>query len=228
MTGRRDEFVVDTAWLQEHLDAPGLRVVDCDTRDAYRRLHIPGAVFAEDAPYKDPDDRRFVMKPGQFAEAMSKLGIGEETEVVAYDTNGVSASRLWWCLRYFGHARVRVLDGGWQAWLAEGRPVSAREHRAAPARFTPRVDESVFASGDYLLAGLARPDVVVLDVRSDAEWTGERAPGGQRPGHIPGSVHLEWLESLTQGDVRRLKAERDLREMLESCGVTPDKEVVTI
>ncbi len=115
------EMLVDGDWLQARLGQPDLRVVDCDGAGAYRRAHIDGAVFSDKHPYKGADDHRLVMGPEEFAATMSALGIGDDTQVVAYDTNGaVSSGRLWWCLNYYGHTNVRVLDGGWSRWLAPG------------------------------------------------------------------------------------------------------------
>jgi len=229
MTGySRPELLVEGAWLQAHLEDANLRVVDCDVRDAYRRAHIHGAVGVQDNYLKNPDDRRFVMTAAQFAATMSAMGIGDDTDVVAYDAGSVTAGRLWWCLNYYGHTRVRVLDGGWNLWLKEGRPITMAEPKVRPATFTPRVDDSLLAAGDYVLAALQRPDVVILDVRSDGEWDGTNTRGNQRAGHIPGAVHIEWVNNLTPDDARCFKSADDLRAMFVAAGVTPDKEVITV
>jgi thiosulfate/3-mercaptopyruvate sulfurtransferase len=223
------EWLVEPDWLEAHLHDPDLRIVDCDLVDAYRRAHIPNAVVYSDRLYKDPDDHRYIMGPEQFAAAMSSLGIGDDTQVVGYDTTGtLHAGRLWWCLSYYGHRNVRVLDGGWQRWLQDRRPITMAVPEVAPATFTPRPDESLRATADYVLEALGRPDAVILDVRSDAEWTGANDRGNKRAGHIPGAVHIEWLNNVTAGDVRRLKPPDELRAMFEAAGVTPDKEVVTV
>ena len=226
----RDEMLVPGDWLQAHLGDTDLRIVDCDSRGAFGKAHLPGAVWSPRHPYKDPGRPLHVMEPAQFAAAMSDLGIGNDTLVVAYDdAASVSASRLWWCLRYFGHTNVKVLDGGFDRWLRDGRPVTMAETPVTPARFTPQVDESLLATADYVMAALANPDAVILDVRSDAEWDGSRKPGAnQRGGHIPGSVHMEYTQALTSGGPRRVKPEEELRELFAACGVTPDKEVITI
>lgn len=223
------EMLVDGEWLQARLGDPNVRIVDCDGAVAYRRAHIPGAAFSDKHPYKSSEDHRLVMGPEEFAAAMSELGIGGESEVVAYDSNAaVSAGRLWWCLSYYGHERVRVLDGGWPRWLAEGRPVTMAESKPAPASFTPRVDESLLATGDYVLAALSRPDAVILDVRGEGEWDGTDARGNPRPGHIPGSVHLPHRLAMLAEEPEAFKDAAELRQLFESCGVTPDKEIITL
>ena len=225
----RPELLVDGSWLQEHLDDPNLRIVDCDTRDAFRRAHIPSAVCPADNFFKDPNDRRFVMPPDLFAETMAGLGIGDDTDVVTYDAGGITAARLWWCLNYYGHTRVRVLNGGWNQWLADGRPMTMAETRPSASKpFTPRVNDSIRAGAEDILERLEKPEVVILDVRTDGEWDGSNTRGNKRQGHMPGAVHLEWTNNLTADDLRRFKSPDDLRAMYEAAGVTPDKEIVTV
>lgn len=225
----QSETLVDAAWLEARLGDPNLRIVDCDGAAAYRRAHIPGAVFSEAHPYKSAANHRLVMEPGEFAAAMSALGIGPQTTVVAYDANGaVSSGRLWWCLSYYGHKDVRVLDGGWPRWLAEGRPITMAESKPAPATFAPHADESQLATADYVRAAMSDPDVIILDVRGDGEWDGSESRGNPRAGHIPGAVHLENKLSMSADESEAFKDPEALRQLFESCGITPDKEVITL
>jgi thiosulfate/3-mercaptopyruvate sulfurtransferase len=226
----RSELLVDGGWLQEHLDDPNLRVVDCDVPDAYRRAHIPGAVNPKDNFFKDPNtNRRFIMTPEQFQAEMGRLAIDDETRVIAYDAGGTTAGRLWWCLNYYGHPNVKVLNGGWNHWLSEGRPMTMAEPTLTPSSpFTPRADPSLLASAEYILDVLEKPDVVVLDVRSDGEWNGSSTRGNKRQGHMPGAVHIEWMHNLTPDDLRRYKNADELKAMFEAAGVAPDKEVITV
>jgi thiosulfate/3-mercaptopyruvate sulfurtransferase len=225
----RADLLVDPDWLQAHLNDPNLRVVDCDPPDAYKRVHIPGAVNPKDNYHKNPDDRRFIMTPEQFAAEMQRLGIGDDTDVVAYDAGSTTAGRLWWCLNYYGHTRVRVLNGGWNLWLKQGRPVTmAVPEVQASAPFTPKAAASLYATAEQIMADLEKPDVVVLDVRTDGEWDGTNTRGNKRAGHIPGAVHLEWLNNLTADDEKRWKSADELREMYAACGITPEKQIVTV
>jgi thiosulfate/3-mercaptopyruvate sulfurtransferase len=226
----RPEMLVDPEWLQQRLDDPNIRIVDCDPPDQYRRAHIDGAVTHHgDNYFKNPDDPRFIMEPDQFASTMSQMGIGDGASVVTYDASGsINAARLWWCLTYYGHTDVRVLNGGWNRWLKEGRPITMAVPNVAPAQFTPRPDESVRASAEYIMGVLDNPDVVILDVRSDGEWDGTNNRGNKRGGHMPGAVHCEWLNNITNDEARFLKPPADLRAMFEGLGVTPDKEIVTV
>ena len=225
----RGDMLVEGAWLQAHLNDPNLRIVDCDTRDAYRRAHIPGAVFPSDTFLKNPEDRRFVMKPDQFAAEMKSLGIDDDTLVIAYDQASNTASRLWWALNYYGHTNVKVLNGSWLQWFAEGRPVSLKsESHTTDKPFTPRADESLYATAEYVMSKLDDPNVVIWDVRSDGEWDGTVTRGNKRQGHMPGAKHLEWTHNYEQDEIKRWKSADALLQQLEACGITPEKEVITV
>ncbi|MPZ49804.1 MAG: sulfurtransferase [Dehalococcoidia bacterium] len=224
----RDDILVDADWLESRLGEPNLRVVDCDLPDAFGRAHLPGAVNPKDHYYKDPSDSRFIAPPEQFAAMMETLGIGDETLVVGYDASGLRlAARLMWSLNYYGHANVRILDGGWNLWLKQGRPITMATVKPGAAKFTPKPADETFVGAEHVMAALQRPDAVVLDVRSDAEWQGKEARGNKRAGRMPGAVHHEWLKNLTAEDQHYLPA-AELRAAMESLGVTPDKEVITV
>lgn len=228
------ELLVESQWLAEHLEDPDVRIVDCDLIAAYRRAHIPGAVgivsamAAGDNYWKDPQDRVHVMPPELFAEEMAKMGIGDGTLVVAYDASrSLSAARFWWVLNLYGHDRVVVLDGGWHAWLAEGLSITTVEPRYPRATFTlkPR-NAGFYAGADDVLQAIGKPGAVILDVRSDGEYTGATPRPNTRGGHIPGAVHKEWLNAIDDDDLQKFKPAAELREMFEAQGVTPEKEVI--
>lgn len=226
------EMLIETEELAARLNDPKLRLIDNDVFPMYQRAHIPGAVGNRgDHYFKGDNDKRFIAPPEEFAAMMSALGIGDDTEVVGYDASGsLYATRLWWSLMYYGHPGARILNGGWNKWLAEGRPVTMEEPKIVPTTFTPReTNESIYASADYIKANLSRPDFLVLDVRSDGEWEGTTSRGNKRVGHIPGAVHLEWLNNV-QADLstRTQKSPDELLAMFEAIGVTPDKEIVTM
>ena len=222
------ELLAETDWLAEHLDDPNIRIVDCEPYDAYRRAHIQGAVGIQVHPYiKDPNNPR-VMDADDFAKIASELGIGDDSLVVTYDSGwGLSASRFWWVLNYYGHTNVKMLNGGWAKWFGEGRPITAALAQPEPATFTPQANPDVICTLDDGIADVGNSDVVFLDVRSDGEWDGSNDRGNSRRGHVPGAVHLEWLNFLSEGEYQTVKPASELRAMLESRGVTPDKRVVT-
>ena len=222
------EFLADTEWLAEHLDDGNIRIVDTDVDAAYHRGHIPGAVLVPDNYEKDPATNRVhIMPPEKFAEMMESLGVGNDTIVVAYDNSGsLYAGRLWWALRYYGHSNVKVLDGGWRKWVSEGRPISLDppETRAG-VRFTATPDASLIVTTEELKDVYNKPEVVVWDVRSRREYTGENPRHNQRPGHIPGATHLGWLEMIDE-KTHTFKPAEEMRRILSSKGIMPEKEVV--
>src|SRR5471032_1072745 len=135
MTYADPDALVSTEFLDKHLDSPELRIVDGSfkmpgvtptAREDYRKQHIPGAVFFDINAVADAGNPlpHMLPSPEVFAEAMSHLGIGDGHRVVVYDSAGLmSAARIWWMLRVFGHGKIAILDGGLPKWLAEGRPV---------------------------------------------------------------------------------------------------------
>ena len=194
--------VVSTEWLAQRLGHPGVRVVDCrwylrpfDQRngdDEYARAHIPGAVHVRwDTDIADPDrpDLWMLAGPERFAAAMSVRGIGDDDFVVAYDDQHVTvAARLWWALRVYGHTAAAVLDGGITKWATEGRPLDDRVPAPAPARFTPRRDDRLYAAKQDVLAALSGGVRLV-----DGRMAAARAEDG---GAIPGSVALPGIEMI--------------------------------
>jgi len=224
----RPEMLTTTEWLAAHLQDTNLRIVDCDSRDAYRRAHIPGAITFRGHHYlKEEEGALYIMGPQKFAETMGALGIGDDTLVIAYDGfSGLYATRFWWALHYYGHTQVKVLNGGWDKWLAEKRPMDNAEPRAAKATFAARAHEELIARWDYVQDSIGRTDRVLLDVRSDGEWTGANARGTKRGGRIPGAVHLEWL-NYVDSKTKEFKPAAELRAMFEQVGVKPASEVVT-
>jgi thiosulfate/3-mercaptopyruvate sulfurtransferase len=221
------EHLVTTDWLADHLDDPNVVVVDQDLPDNYARVHIPGAVVYQDNYYKELSGTPYIQDARTFAVTMESMGIGDDTTVVAYDSDANHvASRLFWALKFYGHDDVRILDGGFPKWLAEGKPLSRVTPAPRSASFTSKPKAEVFSDKDDVLACTTDPNAIMLDVRSDGERDGSNRRGTARGGRIGNSVHLEWKNFITDGDVPVMKDADELREMLEANGVTKDKKVV--
>jgi thiosulfate/3-mercaptopyruvate sulfurtransferase len=210
--------------------------VDCNQYEEYRRAHITNAVGIREHHYikqsgypSDPTGHPLVAPPEQVAQLMGSMGIGDDTTVIAYDGFGGShyAARFWWVLRYYGHTKVKVLNGGWNKWFDEGRPMTTDVPQPSQATFTPREQPDRVCLLDYGVSCVGQPDTIFLDVRTDGEWLGTSNRGNQRTGHIPGAVHLEWLNFVTSDKYQTIKPAHELRAMLEERGVTPDKQVIT-
>lgn len=230
---RRLDILVDTTWLADHLSDPGVRIVDLrwqprfvgergsvdDALESYLKGHIPGAAFVGSVTdLTDPSDPdvRLVAPPEQFAELARGLGIAPDTLVVAYDDFALpaAAARFWWTLRYYGHAHVRVLDGGFRKWCAERRPLSREVCFYPPATFTPRPHSSLRATKEEVQAALGDPGVVLIDCMSAEQYRGEAPrPWSVRRGHIPGAVNVPWLAT-GSGDLDAMSNEARLRAIL--------------
>jgi len=223
----RPELLAETEWLAQRLTDPQVRIVDLRAEDAYRRGHIPGAVHLSPHQLKDPDNEVYVIAPDRFARLMGDLGIGNDTTVVGYDDQGgLFAARLWWVLEYYGHAQAKVLNGGWNKWVQEKRPVTAAVPHPQPVAFAVKPDPTKLSLVDDLLTHLKRPDVVILDARSPGEYSGFDVRA-RRGGHIPGAVNLEWVRNLTTDAVKTFRPAAELRKMYEGAGITTDKEIIT-
>jgi thiosulfate/3-mercaptopyruvate sulfurtransferase len=158
---------------------------------------------------------------------MSRWGITPQTTVVWYgDRHSSYATRGLWTMSYYQHAApVYVLEGGRERWLAEGRQVTADVPALTATQYpTPSTHDDVDHAGwERVRDAIAAPDAVILDVRSDDEYTGKVARA-KRGGHIPGAVHVEWTDAAAGENV--LKSLDELRAMYEAAGVTPDKEII--
>jgi thiosulfate/3-mercaptopyruvate sulfurtransferase len=204
--------VVSTDWLAARLGQRDLQVVDgswylpTSGRNAAAEFaagHIPGAVFFDvDATSDQRSPLPHMLPPAEeFAARMSALGLNNDAMIVVYDGSGVnlSAPRVWWTFRVFGHARVAVLDGGSAKWRAEGRPVEGGVPQPAPGRFTARLDPSRVRNLASIRANLSLRQEQLVDVRPAERFEG-RAPEfrpGVRSGHIPGSRNLPYTELVT-------------------------------
>ncbi len=229
----RPELLADPDWLAGHRDTANLVVVDLDAEAGYRRGHIPGAAHLPDNYERNPATGWVnTLPPERFAAVCQQLGIGDATLVVAYDNNlSLYAARFWWVLNYYGHSRVKVLDGGWRRWVAEGHPIAFGP--AAPASadlaFTPRIDASRLAAFQDVQAGCsvggaAAGDTTLWDTRSGGEYSGAINRGNKRAGHVAGAVHLDWLD-LMDRETHRFKPAGEMRRLLNRRGITPDKAV---
>lgn len=220
----RHSLLVTTAWVRDHLDDPALRIVDTRKADGYAASHIPGALCLDASPFlRDNGD---VTGTQEFAQIMSRLGIDAGTSVVAYDDGkNLFAARLWWVLKYYGHADVRVLDGGWDRWAAENKPCDNHETVASPARFEPKISDRWKADSDTVEAAIASPERVILDVRSEDEWLRIEESGSTPPGHIPGALHLVWSEVINPDDMC-FKPTADLRVLFHDIGLRQEQEIL--
>src|SRR5919199_5865455 len=204
--GYAKPVLVTTDWVAEHLRDESVVIAEVDENpDLYDEGHIPGAVklhWREDL--QDPVERDLVDKAA-FEQLLGRLGIGNDTTIVLYgDKNNWFAAYAYWYLKIYGHEDVRIVDGGRQKWIDEGRQLTSEVPQRLEARYTARDrDESIRSYRDAVLQAFGAEQSVLVDVRSPQEFSGELiAPpgyeqeGAQRAGHIPTAQSIPWAQAV--------------------------------
>lgn len=239
-TVQREQVLVSTDWLSDHLSDPGIRVLDCryyfdrPGREEYERGHIPGAVYLNWAEeLSDPNSSvAFMMPPAeQVASVLGRLGVSDETQIVAYDDEGGHySSRVWLILaRYGKESMIRILEGGWTKWAAERRPVSTEIPEVTPASFTidPSAGHSeLIASLDEVRRASETGNADLLDVRRLTEFTGEGVRA-KRGGRIPGARHVFWHGNLNWDTDRSFVPTDQIRARHLDLGLDPNTPIIT-
>ena len=235
--------LLDTDWLQKHLDDPDLRILDCSVsmqvtdneyrfvsgRDEYDQGHIPGSVFVDvlnelcDQGHVLP----LMMPPlEQIAQVMAVRGVGEGTRVVLYDrSNHAWAARVWWLLRVCGFDDAAVLNGGWLKWRQEGRPVSTEPGSYPHGRFEPDYRPGLMADKEEVLRALDDEHVSLIHALSPEEFQGT-ASRSKRPGRIPGSDNVFCQDLIDPATHAYLPPER-LRQIFDATAAAGADKVIT-
>lgn len=232
--------LISTSDLARHLDATDWVIVDCrfslDDKERgvnhYRQAHIPGAVYTHldddlsATVVPDETGRHPLPSHEVMARRFGALGIGSGMQVVAYDdSGGAIAARLWWMLQYLGHDDAAVLDGGWNAWTAEGRPVSSGVEQMPARTFNARPRPHMVVEAEEVERIRRDPNWRLLDARDAARYRGEVEPIDPVAGHIPGAVSAPFKENL--GDDGRFRPQEELRERFgRIIGAVPADRVV--
>ncbi len=237
MTDRSTTFV-STDWLAAHLDDPAVAIIDgswylpTENRDAeaeYRKAHIPGAVFFNLDKVADTSSGlpHMLPAPEEFARSVGALGISDKQTIVVYDGAGLfSAPRVRWTFRTMGARDVRILEGGFPQWIADGRPVESGEPRPALKVFAAKLNAAAVRSIAEVRNIVATGSATVVDARSGERFRGE-APEprpGLRSGHMPGSRNLPSGALVADG---RLKGDAEIEAAFAAAGVDPNKPIVT-
>ena len=220
-------LVVTVDWLKANVKAANVRILDARPAADYDKGHIPGAVNLPVVDTFDPGkDRNYPDTKEKLEALFGSKGIGDGLRVITYDAgNGTdtTGSRLLWTLEYAGHSNVAWLDGGIKAWQAAAGELSTEAAAVPAAKFTSKIDPAKMPSKEQCETAIGDPTKVVLDARSPEEFRGDdvRAKFG---GHIPGAVNIDYRTNYTPAGT--LKAPLELRQLYESKGVTPNKEVI--
>ena len=230
----RSEHLATTDWLADAVDRAGTRIVDArwrpdgSGREIHAQGHIPGAVpidWRTDLIDPDAEDALLLAGPDRIAEVAARLGIGDGTDVVVYDdSQGLFASRVWWSLRTYGLQSVRVLDGGFPAWVEEGRSVSSGTSTTLHATLTLGDPGRYRLTTTDVRALLGSPSVTLLDARAPAEFLGFEG-NTKRLGHIPGALNVPVGATSLPGS-QRLRDAASLRDLLHSANVSRGRRMV--
>ena len=231
--GYAKPVLVTTEWLAEHLNDDSVVVAEVDENpDLYDEGHIAGAVklhWRDDL--QDPVERDLVDKPS-FERLMSERGISNDSTLVLYgDKNNWFAAYAYWYLKIYGHEDVRILDGGRQKWTDQGREFTTETPQRQQSEYAASErDESIRTYRDTVKEGIGEQSKALVDVRSPQEYSGDlisppgyEQEGAQRAGHIPTAASIPWATAVR--DDGTFKSADELRDVYESKGVTPEKEV---
>ena len=209
--------------LLEQLDDPNLRIADTRFdlkapdagREAFASGHVPGAIYFDldedlSSPPGPGTGRHPLPDMDAFARKLGERGIGNEHRVVVYDdAAGLFAGRMWWLLRYAGHDRVQLLDGGFRAWKDAGGRVSREPHGYPKTTFEVDLRPEMVVDKGYVERNLGNPDVLLVDARAAERYRGEVEPLDPKAGHIPSAVNRPFADNLAGG---RFRPAGELRE----------------
>ena len=229
-TSENPQILVDTDWLADRLEAPGLIIVDFrKSRRAYLCQHIPGAIYlTRDAVLSRVDGIPNMMPPfDDLVRRLEQTGISNQMTVVVYDEHdGLWASRLFWTLEYLGHPDVRLLNGGWSKWKRERWKTSPGDEQAGIANFQPQLQSDRLAHKEWLLQHLSADGVIVVDVRSPREYRGVDVRA-MRGGHVPEAANIEWERAVTPGQIKVLRSQAELDRIYGVLSLDRAEEIVT-
>jgi len=238
------EALVSTQWLASHLDDPSVRVVDArynvrptgkgsfeaiSGRSEFEKDHIPGAVFVDvHSDLSDPDCPLYILGPKRFEEFMGRLGIGADKTVVVYDDHGGTwSARLWWALRYYGHDKVRLLNGGYRRWREEGHAVEKTVTSPKIERFQACVRPELRVSRDDVLRAIDKEQTVIVDALPAPFYRGTlRLYPGHRAGHIPGAINVP-SPSNVDPETHLILAAPRLTDVWRSAMLSPEQRIIT-
>ena len=231
--------IISCEQLAAHLDDPDWRVIDCRHQlsdvgygeRAYAEAHLPGAFFMHldrdlSSAMTGSNGRHPLPDPQVLANKLGAVGISRQTQVVVYDdAEGMVAGRLWWMLRWLGHEKVALLDGGFNRWIKEGRPLTKEVPKSASAVLEFVLRDWV-VTADAVLANIEAGDFVVVDARAADRFRGENETIDPVGGHIPGARNRFFRDNLDADGLFRPAAELRREFLALLAGVAPDQAVM--
>ena len=233
-------LLVSTEWLASHLADSDVRVADVrwsllepdKGRNAYLQAHVPGAVFFNvdgdlASPRGQGPGRHPLPTPEHFVACASRAGISADTHVIAYDFgDGSTAARLWWLLRYFGHDRVSLLDGGMARWTAGGQPLESRVPTYPPSTFVPRPRPEMSVDADAVERWRGDSRTLILDARAAERYQGKVEPIDPVAAHIPGARNHPYPSNVRSAEDSRFLEPERLRERFARYGADSAERII--
>jgi thiosulfate/3-mercaptopyruvate sulfurtransferase len=221
-----NDVLVETDWVAAHLDDDSIRIVEVDENPAlYAEAHIPGAIGFDWKTDLQDQTRRDFLGPEAFGELFGRRGISNDHTIVLYgDRNNWFAAYTYWYLRYYGHDKVKLMNGPRERWIGEGRETSTEVPDYRPETFTASGgDDSIRARQPEVLDSLEK-EIRLVDVRSPQEYSGEliampgyEQEGAQRAGHIPGAASVPWAKAVEEDGT--FKTADELEQLYRDSGV---------
>ncbi|MHC4536403.1 MAG: rhodanese-like domain-containing protein [Planctomycetota bacterium] len=225
----RAHFFADIDWLKTNIDSTDVVIVDLNPEEIYAQGHLKNAIHLSVNEIRAVINGIPGMMPsvGQLEEKLGSLGISNDMTVVIYDDfGGLNASRLFLTLEYLGHPKMQLINGGAARWVAAGGNLeTAMPTPRQKTRYTATAKHDIIVEKNYVRSKLNNPNIVLVDARTAAEFTGKKA-FSQRGGHIPGAVNINWVENVGTSAPRTWKSAKALLKMYQDAGVTKDKEVI--
>jgi thiosulfate/3-mercaptopyruvate sulfurtransferase len=229
------DVLCETDWLADNLKNSGIKIleVDYDVENAYKQGHIPGAYMVRWKKDINDPTRRDIINKQQFETLMSRIGATPESELILYgDFNNWFAAFALWVFQYYGHRRIKILNGGRRKWEIENREYTKEEPIPKSSKYIAQPpDEGIRAYLPDVKRAIERAETVLVDVRSAKEFSGEiTAPPeypmehAQRGGHIPGAQNIPWAQAVREDGT--FKTADELKALYEGKGITPDKHVI--
>ena len=227
------DVLVTTDWVARNLDNPDVKLVEVDVdTTAYDEGHAPGAIAFNWTSQLQDQVRRDIITRGALEELLGNAGISNGDTVILYgDNNNWFAAYAFWLLEMYGHAEIKLMDGGRKKWVAENRPLTKEVLQPRKATYRAmEVNGDLRAKRSRVIDALGAPNVTLVDVRSPAEYSGEiMAPPGlaepaQRTGHIPGAKNVPWAQAVAEDGT--FKSPQELEQLYATKGVTKDQEVI--
>ena len=229
------ESIVTTEWVAENLGDPNVRLVEVDVdTEAYDQGHIAGAVGWNWTSQLNDELTRDILSSEQMGQLLGESGIGPDTTVVLYgDNNNWFATYAFWQMRMYGHSDLKIMDGGRQKWVDEGRELTTDAPSVESVSYdAPAPDLSIRATRDYVLSVASTSNSAgLVDVRAPDEYNGTLlAPanlpqeGSQRGGHIPGAANIPWATAVAEDGT--FKSVEELQEIYGGAGISGDGETI--